>query len=306
VDAAQDPSVSVVIPTWNRAADVTRTVPHVLTQADDGLELIVVDDGSSDGTWAALDGIDDPRLRVVAQAHRGRSAARNLGASVARGDWLVFLDDDDRTGPEWLAVLGRCSAEDGVGVVTCGVTHVGRDGQVERRAAPAADAPVGEIAARFLAGTFAVRRWLFDEVGAYDEAMAQSENTDLGIRVVLACRAKGLGIVADTSCPLWHPAHSSRLPPDERALALLDAATRTLVKYPQLRELDRGFWLAMLDTAGVNAARLGRLHDARRFFLRAARTYPPAGRRVARLALALSRHASARVWKSQPPSTLVP
>ena len=262
------------------------------------LELVVVDDGSTDATLTELAGIHDERLRVVGQVHRGRSAARNAGAAVARGDWLVFLDDDDDIGPEWLSVLAQAQGKDDVELVMCGITRVLADGSRDVIVAPSSDAPVGKIAARLLAGTFAVRRSLFVDVGGYDDELSHAENTDLGLRLVRASRARGNRIVVDPRSPFRYARRGRRKRPRERTVAVLDAAVRTLTKYPDLRDVDRTFWLSMLDTAGVCAARLGRMREARSYFLKAALTFPPSAKRGARVVLALSRRASARVWES--------
>jgi len=88
------PKVSVIIPTYNRAAMVREAIESVLFQSYADRELIVVDDGSTDGTEAAIASLI-PQITYVYQEHRGVSAARNRGASLARGEYLAFLDSDD-------------------------------------------------------------------------------------------------------------------------------------------------------------------------------------------------------------------
>jgi GT2 family glycosyltransferase len=88
--------VSAVIPTYDRRALVCEAVASVLGQTWSDLELIVVDDGSADGTAEALSArFDDPRLHVLRQENRGVSAARNRGVDAATGEWVAFLDSDD-------------------------------------------------------------------------------------------------------------------------------------------------------------------------------------------------------------------
>ena len=96
-------TVSVVIPTYNRAHTVLEAVRSVLAQSHRDLELIVVDDGSTDDTDAQLAAIADPRLRAIMGRHAGVSAARNLGVSQASGDIIAFLDSDDAWHPDKLA-----------------------------------------------------------------------------------------------------------------------------------------------------------------------------------------------------------
>jgi glycosyltransferase involved in cell wall biosynthesis len=96
-------TVSVVIPTYNRAGTVVQAVRSVLAQRYEDLELIVVDDGSTDDTARRLAAIPDERLRYVSGRHAGVSAARNLGVRHATGALLSFLDSDDRWYPDKLA-----------------------------------------------------------------------------------------------------------------------------------------------------------------------------------------------------------
>jgi glycosyltransferase involved in cell wall biosynthesis len=95
--------VSVVLPTWNRAHLVHQAIDSVLAQTWRDFELIVVDDGSTDGTPERLAAYGD-RIRVVRQENGGVARARNAGIAAARHEWLAFLDDDDEWAPEMLAV----------------------------------------------------------------------------------------------------------------------------------------------------------------------------------------------------------
>jgi glycosyltransferase involved in cell wall biosynthesis len=90
-----NPKVSVVIPTYNRADKVIKTIDSVLAQTFTDREVIVVDDGSSDGTGKVLQGVYGDRIRYYFQTNQGVSAARNKGIAEARGEWIAFLDSDD-------------------------------------------------------------------------------------------------------------------------------------------------------------------------------------------------------------------
>jgi len=93
------PQVSVVIPTYNRAGKVKEAVGSVLDQTFQDLEVIVVDDGSTDDTAEVLTSTFGERIRYYRQPNQGASVARNRGIEEARGEWIAFLDSDDR----WLA-----------------------------------------------------------------------------------------------------------------------------------------------------------------------------------------------------------
>jgi glycosyltransferase involved in cell wall biosynthesis len=124
-----DPFVSVIIPTYNRADIVRKAIDSVLRQTYSNLEVIVVDDGSTDNTQSRLRFYGD-RIRVLTQANCGPSVARNRGIAVARGEILAFLDSDDYWLPtklaRQLAVLNKAGPS--VACCLCNCTIVYHDG----------------------------------------------------------------------------------------------------------------------------------------------------------------------------------
>jgi glycosyltransferase involved in cell wall biosynthesis len=94
--------ISVVIPLYNKAPTILRAIVSVLGQRHYDLELIVVDDGSTDDSLAKIAQIEDERLKIFRQRNKGVSAARNAGASIACSDWIAFLDADDEYHPDFL------------------------------------------------------------------------------------------------------------------------------------------------------------------------------------------------------------
>lgn len=96
--------VSVMMPAYNAAAFIERAMASVLTQTYAQWELIVVDDGSTDGTARLAGQFTDARVRVIAQPNGGEASARNRALDEARGEWLAFLDADDQFLPQHLAL----------------------------------------------------------------------------------------------------------------------------------------------------------------------------------------------------------
>ena len=96
--------VSVILPTFDRAELLPRSIGSVLAQTDGHLELIVVDDGSSDDTEGVVARLADPRVRYLRlPENRGLPAARNAGIAIARGEYVAFQDSDDVWAPDKLA-----------------------------------------------------------------------------------------------------------------------------------------------------------------------------------------------------------
>ena len=121
--------VSVIIPTWNRAAAVVDAVHDVLAQTEQDLEVLVCDDGSTDDTRTRLEAIGDPRLVWLEGRHSGCPAApRNRGIRAARGAWIAFLDSDDRWLPTKLTRQLAAATAAGVGAVSSNATRL-RDGK---------------------------------------------------------------------------------------------------------------------------------------------------------------------------------
>src|SRR3972149_3633636 len=91
-------SVSVVIPCYNGAVYLHETIESALAQTHSPLEVLVIDDGSTDDSAAIADSFGSP-VRVIRQTNQGESVARNRGIDEARGDWIAFLDSDDVWNP---------------------------------------------------------------------------------------------------------------------------------------------------------------------------------------------------------------
>ena len=99
------PRFSVIMPVYNKAPYVVKAVESVLSQTCGDWELIVVDDGSKDGSSDLVKPYRDPRIRLHRQENAGVSVARNTGAAMAGGEYLCFLDADDWWEPAFLAEM---------------------------------------------------------------------------------------------------------------------------------------------------------------------------------------------------------
>lgn len=113
------PTVSIIIPTYNRSQLIARAVKSVLNQTYQNFELIIIDDGSTDNTRELVTSFNDERIRYIRhEENKGEAAARNTGLKAARCDYIAYQDSDDEWLPEKLArqieLLQDASPEVGV------------------------------------------------------------------------------------------------------------------------------------------------------------------------------------------------
>ena len=290
------PTFTVVIPTFDRAARLTRAVHSVLDQTIDDYEIVVVDDGSTDQTPDVVPGLADRRVRYVRQDNAGTSVARNTGAAMAEGTWLVFLDDDDEARPGWLAGLAEVITPEHA-VVCCAAEHVDlRTGRTTIVAARDMGPAYDGFVALFDTGTFAVRRDAFVAVGGYAVSVSTGTHKELALRLLPLCTERGWSVgTTDEALVRVNQRRSetrARSQPHNLysgAVYLLEHHRARLARSPPLLASRYG-------VAGVNAARMGDFHAARAMFIRAIRVQPRRPVHYARLALALVPPAGARVW----------
>jgi glycosyltransferase involved in cell wall biosynthesis len=182
--------VSVLVPTYDRAGYLGASLRSVLDQTFSDLEVVVVDDGSTDGTADVLARIADPRLRVVRQPHAGCAAALNGGLAVARGRYIARNDSDDVWLPNLLSELVPVlEANPALGLVYGRCQGMRADGAPSgaTRGLPLRyphDPFRSLLYADYTASIATVyRRSCLDLVGAYDATLVHSEDWDLVLRV---------------------------------------------------------------------------------------------------------------------------
>lgn len=186
--AGQMPAVSVVIPTFNRRHLVGDAVESALAQTWRDREIIVIDDGSSDGTAEYLRERFGERIRLIVQENGGISCARNRGISEARGSWVAFLDSDDKWLPRKLETQMSWIEEHPEVRFLCSrfrAYEIGREDQLRFGPDDFSDRFEDLLASRnFIpTSTVMVHGRCFAEVGAFDSSIPTFEDFDLWLRL---------------------------------------------------------------------------------------------------------------------------
>ncbi len=216
------PLTSVIIPCYNAARFLPEAVASVRAQGWEPLEILVVDDGSTDDSVEVARRLEG--LRLIQKPNGGAASARNLGLREARGDWIAFLDADDLWPPDRMrALASRFEADDALDVVTGRIRYVRLDGALwlnyrfEDRQNTVSHIHLG-------AGLY--RRRAFDRIGGFDEGLRIGEDQDWFLRA----REAGLRILILEDVTLHYRLHGSNLTRgvSPEGLALTEVIRRSL------------------------------------------------------------------------------
>ena len=191
------PAVSVLMPVHDGAPWVHDAVESILTQTLEDLELIVVDDGSTDATPEILAGARDPRLRVERRERAGLTRSLNVALGLARSALIARLDADDVALPERLErQRAFLDAHAEVGLLGTGAREVDEAGRTAREVRPPADdRAIRRALIRrnpFVHSSVMMRRSVLERVGGYDEALPVAQDYDLWMRMSRLTRLANL------------------------------------------------------------------------------------------------------------------
>ncbi len=185
-----NPKVSVVIPAYNAIAYLPKTIASALQQSFQDFEIVVVDDGSTDGTCEWVASLADSRIRsAIVQSNGGCASARNRGIRETKGDYIAFLDADDFWEPEKLEKQVRIlDSHPSVGLVNTWISNIDDQGKpIEKLGKPTAEgqvwASVIEENPVMCGSAPMVRRQCFEAVGEFDQALLSAEDWDMWIRI---------------------------------------------------------------------------------------------------------------------------
>jgi glycosyltransferase involved in cell wall biosynthesis len=188
------PHVSIIIPVYNSQSFIAQALESIRVQTFHDWEVLLIDDGSTDGTLAAAQSTGVP-FRHFIQPHKGPGAARNRGVRESQGQWIAFLDADDSWLPNKLQLqLEKTAQDSSVGGVYTDAWLIENGRRLERKSDQVIF-PSGDIAEAVLldpriicTSTLLVRRDIWDQIGPFDEGSPISEDWEWFVR--LACRTR--------------------------------------------------------------------------------------------------------------------
>ena len=261
---ARAPDVSVILPTRNRCDRVRLTLRSALAQRNVAFEIVVVDDGSSDGTAQMVEAWGEPRIRLVRNhISVGESGARNRGIQEARGTWIAFLDDDDLWAPDKLALQLEALRVTGRSWAYGGEVVVDGDHNLLHGSPPPTPEEVGSALDRHnavpaSASNVVVASDLLARVGSFDTGLRRTPDWDMWLRLI---RAGPPAYVRDPVVAITvHPGNMSR--DMDLLFEELDVlASRHQIPVDRARHHRWAAWSSMVD---------GRRWGAIRHYVRAA------------------------------------
>ncbi|HET8976031.1 MAG TPA: glycosyltransferase, partial [Solirubrobacterales bacterium] len=277
--ALPGPRFSVVIAAYDAEATVGAAIESVLKQTETDLELIVVDDGSTDGTAAIAGAYEERDKRVLAhsQPNGGPSAARNRGIRLSRGQAVSFLDSDDLLMPRYLEEMGRALEEDpGAGLAYTDAWSLDdRSRRIHKASAMSTAIRPGDqsaapgrlladlVRSNFILASATVRREALEAAGGYDESLGFAEDYDLWLKIVRA----GYGVVRVGGLLVVQRERGDSLSKDEAAMlggiaTVLARVADDPAAPAEAREIARGR-IAKLDARIAGIEGRARLAGAR-------------------------------------------
>jgi glycosyltransferase involved in cell wall biosynthesis len=285
-----------------RAEVLPRAIDAVLRQqwpAEWGpYEIVLVDDASTDTTAEVVARYDERLRYIQREVNGGLCAARNAGIDAARGDYIIFLDDDDEPLPGWLLGLTRLVLADAATVGSCGVEVRDERGAIVKVSRPSDLGPAFDYArGLLLPGAFITASEALRAIGGFRRGLPAVHQTELMLRLLPWCRENHQAVVTTDDVLL----RMHRADPGDRPLhspeGILAGALVLLEHHRDRIGRSRRLLASYLAVAGVSAARLERWSQSRSLLVQAVRARPLGLRNWARMALALFPALGRRVWK---------
>ena len=187
------PLISVIIPLYNKAPHIKRAIDSVLQQTFQDFELIIINDGSTDGSEHIVSEYNDSRIHLINQKNQGVSAARNNGVNHSKSDFVSFLDADDEWLPEFLeTILKLREVYPNAGVYGTGCIYVGDNGESMSVCHPELGVRVlnsyykeknNHVGLMVYITAAAVDKRVFQSIGGFSEKMKRSEDEDFLARM---------------------------------------------------------------------------------------------------------------------------
>lgn len=284
------PYFSVIIPSFNRAHTIVRTINGILEQNFNDFELLIVDDGSSDSTKETIEVfLNDSRIKYFYQNNAGVCAARNNGAKNATGDYLIFLDSDDFVEKDWLKDFYDINNKKN-DILFCSMKLIKADHSIKLTSClnPYED---GKSKGITTAGSWAIKKEVFFEAGMYDEKIKFGENTELRFR--LDERNLKMGMVDKYNFIYYESIDGG----SKNLKNKIDANLYIILKHPNYFKKNPHVLRFYYQNIAVAFGKLSEWSNARQYFWKAYKVEPWQLKTLIRLILSLFPFRITKIYK---------
>ena len=254
------PVFSVIIPLFNSSSLICLTLDSVIQQKCKDFEIIIIDDGSTDDVKNILSSyIGNSSINYFYQSNSGVSAARNKGASLSNGDYLIFLDSDDLVTQNWLF--------DYANIIYCGINRM-KDNILVEYTDPTNPFKDGNSVGNVIPGSFCIRKAFFEQIGCYDVKLAYGENSELGFRIKHTKPTMSFVKSPNLFYNMRENSHG------KNARNKMNGIIYTIKKHPQLFDKNNNLKLRFLTIAGVAALSCKEYSIAKKYFFKSLKLNP--------------------------------
>jgi glycosyltransferase involved in cell wall biosynthesis len=286
-----NPVFSIIVPSYNRAKKLPTAILSILDQRFINFELIIVDDGSVDNTREVIQSFNDKRIKYLYQANKGVCAARNKGVFSANGEYLTFLDSDDKADKDWLHNFYELIQLEPAKLIFCDMNLHYQDGKVRlRRALYRYNENVPNENGMFMPGSFCIQSDLMKSIGGFDEKIRFGEFTDLDFTLLQLCISRAFTNKVGIH---YYPA------PDgggKNQKNKIDAIIYLLDKHKMHFQKDKNAKWLYLQNLAVSYIRLSDFSKASEYFLKAWFIKPWKVKTIVRLFISFFPRMAKKTW----------
>lgn len=246
-------------------------IKGVMEQTFPDWELLILDDGSTDNTEFVVKEFNDERIKYYYTVHTGAADKRNVGISLAKSEYIIFLDSDDEVRPEWLEAFYQ-GVKERFDLVSCGYTRVAMT--KKKLYMPVKLGKMFKnLELNFLSGTLLIRKEILQSLNGFDSSLRSGMHTDFLLRLSPEIRKNDYHVKNINKSLININEHSgARIRNDSSAV--YEGTLGLLRKHEHIFKQSPELFCNYLSVAAINLAKDGKYKKSKKMFMEACRVYP--------------------------------